>query len=180
MAARVQEHGVVQGSATLKVVGKATVPTLGDRAPRSDNYTLSTPGIRAEAIDSRAIDGATVPDRSLHRSTIAGGIAARKPTVVLFSTPTFCVSRFCGPVTNMVEALSSDFADRATFVHVEVWKDFSKSIVNPTAQEWLWQGDGLNEPWLFVIGADGRVLARWDNLMIRNEVVSVLRQLPTG
>jgi len=55
-----------------------------------------------------------------------------------------------------------------------------QSIVNPTAQEWLWQGDGLNEPWLFVIAADGKVLARWDNLVIRDELAAVLRQLPTG
>ncbi len=43
---------------------------------------------------------------------------------MVFATPVFCVSRFCGPVTEMVEELAHRYDDRAVFIHVEIWKDF--------------------------------------------------------
>jgi len=81
------------------------------------------------------------------------------------STPTFCVSRFCGPITEEVERLAQEFADRVDFVHLEVWQDFEEQVVNPAAAEWIAPRDGgdLREPWVFVVGADGLVTERFDN-----------------
>ncbi len=56
--------------------------------------------------------------------TVAASIASGKPTLLVVSTPTYCVSRFCGPITDMVQGLSKDYADRANFVHIEVWRNF--------------------------------------------------------
>jgi hypothetical protein len=34
------------------------------------------------------------------------------------------------------------------------------------------------EPWVFLIGADGRIAARWDNVATREEIEPLLRDLP--
>ena len=34
------------------------------------------------------------------------------------------------------------------------------------------------EPWVFLIGADGRIAARWDNVATRGEIEPLLRDLP--
>jgi hypothetical protein len=88
------------------------------------------------------------------------------------------VSRFCGPVTDMVQQLAHDHADRASFVHIEIWRDFDKKVINKAAADWLLRNDDLNEPWVFVIGADGKIAARFDNVTTRDELEPLLRQLP--
>lgn len=100
--------------------------------------------------------------------------------MVLFSTPVFCVSRFCGPVTELVEELAELYVGRAEFIHVEIWRDFQKNVVNEAAADWLYRGDTLNEPWLFLIGPDGNIQARRDNLFTREEVEAELAKLRTA
>ena len=58
------------------------------------------------AIDSRAQGGAPVPDLELHRATIAGAIAAHRAALVLFATPVYCMSQFCGPSTDALEQIA--------------------------------------------------------------------------
>lgn len=52
-----------------------------------------------------------------------------RPALVVFSTPTYCMSRFCGPVTDMVSGLAKDYSDRADFILVEIWRDFKKQEI---------------------------------------------------
>ena len=84
----------------------------------------------------------------------------------MVSTPVYCVSRFCGPITDEIDELAREYGDRVAFVHLEVWQDFEEQVVNPAAQEWIFPRDGSDarEPWVFVIGADGVVQARFDNV----------------
>jgi hypothetical protein len=54
---------------------------------------------------------------------------------------------------------------------VAIWKDFEKKELNQAAAEWLtWNGAEGNEPWVFLIGRDGRIVARWDNVATRDEI----------
>ena len=56
----------------------------------------------------------------------------------------------------MVEDLSRRYADRAVFIHIEIWKDLHKQVLNQAALDWLsCRTATLTEPWLFLIGADG-------------------------
>jgi hypothetical protein len=128
------------------------------------------------AIDSRASTGA-IPDPELHRTTIAEAIRRGRPALVVFSTPVFCVSRFCGPVTDLVQDLAADYRDRAEFIHVEVWRDFQENVVNQAAADCLYRDGELNEPWAFLIGPDGRMEARWDNLFTEDELRPALDEL---
>lgn len=159
------------------------VPAPGDPAPRSENLTMDSPAdVPRGAIDSRAgADGTQpIPDPELHATTVAAALAAGRPVVVTVSTPVYCTSRFCGPVTDLVQELSHAYGDRATFVHIEVFRDFQNTVINRSAAEWIYpdQATGLNEPWVFVVGADGRVTHRFDNVTTRGELEPILQALP--
>ena len=109
---------------------------------------------------------------------LRSALAAKRPVVAVFATPVYCVSRFCGPVTHMFDELAKTYADRVSFVHVEIWRDFQGQAINKAAVDWLFRNNDLNEPWVFVIGADGKIAARFDNVVTKQEVEPLVRQLP--
>lgn len=167
----------VHSTGAFQVAEHHLVPFPGDPALATDNLTVGSDAPRA-AVDSRAGVGGDIPDPELHSTTIAAAVAAKRPAVVVFATPVFCVSRFCGPVTDMVDDLAKAYADRASFVHVEIWFDHDNNKLNQAAQDWLLRNGDLNEPWVFVIGADGRIAARFDNVVTRDELEPLVKALP--
>jgi hypothetical protein len=170
--------GPRNGTTQFEVLPKHLVPDVGDPAPRTDNLTLSSKGVPPAALDSRAQGGVRVPNRQLHQTTIAAALKAHHPAVVVFATPVYCTSQFCGPVTDMVAQVATKYAARADFIHVEIWRDFQKKEVNKAAAEWIYRGDNINEPWVFVIGEDGRIAARFDNVATQAELEALIERLP--
>ena len=69
--------------------------------------------------------------------TVATAIASGRPTMVVISTPVYCVSQFCDPITDLVPLLAGEHQDRMNFVHIEVWRDFEAKTVNKAAAEWI-------------------------------------------
>ena len=169
--------GTKAATAPFTVADHHAIPAVGDAALPTQNLTVDSSDAPKAAVDSRAASG-DIPDPELHRATIAAALTAHRPIVAVFATPVFCVSRFCGPVTDMVQQLAHDYANRATFIHVEIWRDFNNHTINKAAADWLYRNDDLNEPWVFVIGADGKIAARFDNVTTRDELEPLLRQLP--
>jgi hypothetical protein len=170
--------GQARATSAFQVLPQHEVPAPGDPAIPSENLTLSTAGAPPEAIDSRANSATPVPDPELHQTTVAQALQEKRPVLLVISTPTFCVSQFCGPVTEMVGDLATRYADRARFIHIEVWKNYEAKQLNEAAQQWIAKGPNVNEPWMFLIGADGKVAARWDNVATQEELETVLQQLP--
>jgi hypothetical protein len=167
------------GDAAFTVLDSPKVVAVGALAPRTANPVMGDPGVALQAIDSRAAGGEPIPDPALHAVSIADAIAAGHPALVVFSTPVYCVSRFCGPVTDVVADLAEDYSDRADFIHVEIYRDFEADEVNQAARDWLLTADGdLREPWTFLIGADGRIAASWDTVVTRAEIEPLLEALP--
>jgi hypothetical protein len=162
----------------FQVLPRHEVPAPGDPAVASENLTVSTPGAPPEAIDSRASATVPVPDVELHQTTVAQALREHRPVVLVISTPTFCVSMFCGPVTEMVAGLAKDYANRGRFIHIEVWKNYQAEQLNDAAKEWIARGQNINEPWVFLIGGDGRIVTRLDNVATRGEIEPWLSQLP--
>jgi hypothetical protein len=177
--ADVQGTGSAEASAAFPVAAEPSVPAPGQDALKTKNLTIAAKGEPASAIDSRAIDGAPIPDRNLHTWTIADAIAQHRPALVAFATPVYCTSEFCGPVVDALEELSTRYADRAAFIHVEIWHDNAKGEINKAAADWLFRNGDLREPWLFLIGADGTILDRWGVLWDPREVGAELRALPS-
>lgn len=154
----------LQGTATFDVAAEHAIVEVGEPAPTVENPVMDGDA-EPEVIDSRARDGAEVPDPQLHQTTLADAVAAGKRSVVLLSTPVYCVSRFCGPITEQVEQLADDADDDdLAVIHIEVWEDFEAQQLHPAAAAFIQTETGGNEPWLFVVDTDGTVLGRWDNV----------------
>lgn len=169
----------VKADAAFEVVATPTVPAPGMPAPRTENPTVATAGTTDRSLDSRAGPDTPLPDPELHGTTIAAAIAARRPLVVVVSTPVYCVSKFCGPITDSVAALAKGkYKDQVAFVHLEVWKDFEAKQINPAAAEWIQQpGGDAKEPWVFTVGRDGVIVDRFDNVASDAELDAAVQRI---
>ncbi|HYH51705.1 MAG TPA: hypothetical protein VEG38_19345 [Acidimicrobiia bacterium] len=178
VAAVVDLDGRQEVKSAFKVLPKHEVPAVGDPAPASQNLVVNSPGAPPEAIDSRASANSPVPDPELHQTTVAQALAEKRPVVLIVSTPTYCVSLFCGPITDMAAELAKTYSNKARFIHIEVWKDYKAQQLNDAAKEWIARGESINEPWAFVIGADGKISHRFDNIVAKSDLEPILQQLP--
>lgn len=177
---RVRVNGrQMNASAAFEVLEQHQVPFVGDAAPRTVQALAGDPTIPANAIDSRAQDGTPIPDPELHNTTIAAALDAHRPLMVVIATPTYCTSRFCGPITDAVARLAARYGDRMAFVHLEIWADFTNHQLNPWVNDWIVPRDGTDgrEPWVFVINRDGIITHRFDNLVNDAELDTAAQQV---
>jgi hypothetical protein len=174
--------GTVEGRAVLRVLDAPEVVDVGDRAPATANLVredIKSGRAPASALDSR-LRTADEPDRAatLHTTRVDRSIAAGRPVVVAITTPVYCVSLVCGPLTDYLVDVAARFGDRADFAHIEVWEDFEEQRLSPAAAAWIQTATGGNEPWVFLVGSDGRIVARWDNVVDPVELEAALSALP--
>jgi hypothetical protein len=164
-------NGTQTATALFEVAEEHAIVGVGDDAPRVRNDLVGGDADPA-AIDSRAGvgGGGEVPDPQLHDITVADAIAAGRPSVVVIATPVYCVSRFCGPIVETIEQMHDEYAEVAEFIHIEVWKNFDEEELNDAAAEWIQTEKGGAEPWVFLIDADGKIAARWDNVLDESEL----------
>jgi hypothetical protein len=154
----------------------------GDKAFATKNLTEDSKGVDPAAIDSRALDGAPIPDPELHEWTVADALKEHRPVLLLVATPTYCQSQLCGPDTEAVAKLAQTYGDRAVFIHIEVYKKPPDPALSPQQQingaalQWL-EPVG-SEPWMWLIGADGRIVDRWSPIWDPNQVAQELAKFP--
>lgn len=137
------------GQVKVTTSAKDPVPEVGDAAPDAETDTVASAGGDVEAIDTRR------PTSDMHANFAAA--VGKKPVALLFATPQLCQSRVCGPVVDVALQLRSRYGDEVEFIHQEVYTDNdpNKGLRKPL------QEFGLpTEPWLFVVGKDGKVTAR--------------------
>ena len=167
---------VSSASARVSVREQSLTPALGAPAPLTESKTLAdTPDMDELTTDPQ-------PDADLYRMTIADAVASGEPLVVAFSTPAFCTTATCGPQLDVVKRMKGQFADRANFIHVEVYDnpheiqgDLSNARIAPAVTEW-----GLpSEPWTFVVDADGLVAAKFEGFATLVELEQALRAVLT-
>lgn len=163
----------------FEVLGAHQIIVPGATAPLTKNPLAGAPGVAPKAIDSRAEDDGTVPDPELHAITVADAIATRRPTVLVVSTPVFCVSQFCGPITDTSRAMAQRHAGRVNFVHLEVWQDFEAKALNAAAAEWIYPNPSVEptEPWVFLIDGTGTIVERWDNVANEGQIEAAVQRL---
>jgi hypothetical protein len=166
-------------TAAFEVRGRSDLPAPGDPAPRTDNPVAGAPGVSPRAIDSRAGEDQPVPDPELHRRSITAALATHRPLMVVVSTPSYCQSRFCGPITDHVAALARRSDGRTDFVHLELWKDFDGNVMNEAAAAWIapTPETDVREPWVFVVDASGRITARFDNVVTEAELKAAMQEV---
>ena len=152
---------------TLNVLAAPRTATPGTPAPRSHNL------IASDVRDLRQIDTSDPPDPRLHQVRIAEAIAQGRPQVIVFATPKFCTTRFCGSVVDIVRSLLPAYGDRVVFTHQEIWQDAAAREVFPTVAQWGLQ----TEPWIFVVDGKGIVRAKFEGLTTAREIEAALRQV---
>ncbi|MGI8927534.1 MAG: hypothetical protein ACR2HN_12945 [Tepidiformaceae bacterium] len=158
----------------FQVSEKPSILGSGARAPKSDNLT------KREVSDLHEIDSGDPPN-DMHDVKIKDALAAGRPLVVVFSTPAFCTSRFCGPVNEEVEALRDIYKDRVDFVHIEIWKNFDRKELSQATKEWIVRADGgLTEPWVFAVDKDGAIYDRWEGPVARNIMEASVKAIAEG
>jgi hypothetical protein len=164
------EGAKIQGMATLKVARHPQAPAVGDRAIAS-----RTPTLASVHGDVAALTTASPPDRSLLRYSVADSLAAHAPFVLVFATPKFCQSRTCGPVVDVAEAVQRQFAGNGVrFIHVEIYKDNNPAL---GYNRWVGEWRLPSEPWVFLVGRDGRIEQRFEGSVSVDELSAAVRKL---
>ena len=122
------------------------------------------------------IDTSPKPDPQMHSMTIDEAVSSGKVTVIAFATPTFCRSAVCGPVKLLVDDLFSKYGTQANFVHVEPY-DLPKARAGKLEpiplleNEWRLE----TEPWVFIVGKDGLVSAKFEAAVSNDELATALQ-----
>jgi hypothetical protein len=126
------------------------IPDVGEQAPKVATDTLASVGGDEEVLDTRT------PPSDMHERSF-DEVVGSKPAALLFSTPQLCQSRVCGPVTDIALQLKAQYGDQMEFIHQEVYVD---NDPNAGLREPLRTFKLRTEPWLFIVGADGKITSR--------------------
>ena len=162
----------------LDVEETSSVRDIGELAPFSASKTIADSGGDLSTITSHY-----AADPDLYQLTIAESLITGRPSVIVFASPAFCTTPTCGPQVETVIELKALYRDQASFIHVEVYDnpaeiqgDLSLARLSPVLSEWgLDQVQGyVNESWVFVLGRDGRIAARFEGYAALTELEAAL------
>ena len=181
MSAREASGATTTASIQFSVAASGTTPAVGDAAP-----SVKTPTLADVGGDVKKISSDPIPDPSLYGESVDKALAAREPFVLAFATPAFCKSAQCGPTLEVVKAAVK--ADPIRAINVEPYQlDFTNGRLQPVLQN----GDfvpvaateayGLpSEPWIFVIGASGRIVASFEAVVAPAELNAAIKAAKSG
>jgi hypothetical protein len=152
LVATEREGKLVAAPTQVQVSSRAAdpIPEVGEPAPRVQTDTVASAKGDVASIDTR------LPPSDMHERSFAD-VVGKKPVALLFATPQLCASRVCGPVVDVAAQLKASYGDRVEFIHQEVYVDNKPEA---GLRESLRQFHLRSEPWLFVVGRDGRITAR--------------------
>jgi hypothetical protein len=126
------------------------IPEVGEKPPHVQTDTLASAKGDVSKIDTRQ------PPDDMHGSSFAS-VVGKKPVALLFATPQLCQSRVCGPVVDIAAEMKAKYGKQIDFIHQEVYVDNNpKKGIRPPMKAFNLR----TEPWLFVVGKDGRITAR--------------------
>ncbi|MDZ7734441.1 MAG: hypothetical protein U5R31_16450 [Acidimicrobiia bacterium] len=148
-------------TSSFQVEAQEDVPMIevGERMPAIETPTVA---------DARGVDPICTrdPQCDLHGETLAQALTAGRPVAFLVGTPEFCQTGVCGPVLDLLLDAAPGHAG-ITYLHAEVYNDPRNPSGDPTAEGTTPAVDecGLSfEPTLYLVGADGVVADRLDNI----------------
>lgn len=152
-------HGLVGAPGEVAVAASSPIPDVGQRAPDIATDTPSSVGGNMALLTTRQ------PPDDMHAVSLRQ-VLGKRPIALLFSTPQLCVSRVCGPVTDVAVSLEHEFAGRIVFIHEEVYVDNNPAKgLRPQMKAFHLE----TEPWLFTINRSGIIAARLEGAFGVNE-----------
>ncbi len=157
--------GLVGAPGEIAATKSSPIPDVGQRPPDVNTDTAATVGSNTALLTTRR------PPEQMHSVSLRQ-VLGKRPIALLFSTPQFCISRVCGPVTDVAVALQHQFANKVTFIHEEVYVDNQPSKgLRPQLKAFHLR----TEPWLFTINRHGVIAARLEGAFGTTELAQALK-----
>jgi len=164
---------------------RLSVVSPGDPAPSVDTPTLADVGG-----DVTKISTDPKPEKRFYETSEADALAAKKPFILVFATPKFCQTATCGPTLDKLKPVAAKHPEM-TFINVEPYKltfadgalqaalDTKNQLVPVEATE-VFKLE--SEPYLFVVGADGKVSASFELVFSPDEIEAAIQAVekPAG
>jgi len=157
----------IQAVGNVVVKDKPDAPAVGDQAVSSDTPTLENATIKQ-------LSTSRVPDPELYRLSVKDALAAKVPFVLTFATPAYCQSRTCGPVVDVLSAVRKrEAGSNVRFIHVEVYQDNDPA---KGENKWFKEWHLPSEPWVFLVGPDGKVRERFEGTVSVRELDAAVKK----
>ena len=165
---------------SFDVKAQASAIQKGQPAPSVDTPTLADVGG-----DVTKISTDTSPDPAFYQTSVADALAAHKPFVLVFATPKFCQTKTCGPTLDKVKAVAAKHPD-VTFINVEPYllEDVDGQLQPKLDAKGNLQAAPatiayglLSEPFVFIVGGDGKVKASFELIFTPEEIDAALTGL---
>ncbi len=142
--------GLIGAPGEVAVASSSPIPDVGQSPPPVATDTPASTHGNVALLTTR------VPADDMHQVSFKD-VLGKRPVALLFSTPQLCISKVCGPVTDIAAQLESRFGKRIDFIHEEVYVNNQPSKgLRPQLKAFHLQ----TEPWLFTIDRRGRIAAR--------------------
>ncbi len=142
-----------------------TIPIPGQTLAGFDTPTVAEPA-GVDPICTRQ------PNCDFHSVTLTEALATGSPVAYFVGTPAFCATESCTPALEALVELQPEFSD-VVFIHAEVYTDDTASVTTPAVEALSL----FFEPTVFLVGADGVIMDRLDNLWDPDEMRERLQAL---
>ncbi len=157
--------GLIGAPGQLAAAASSPIPDVGSRPPAIATDTAATVGGNTSLLTTR------VPAENMAQVSFKD-VLGKRPVVLLFSTPQLCISRVCGPVTDIAVQLQHQYGNRVTFIHQEVYVDNQPSKgLRPQLHAFHLE----TEPWLFAINRHGVIVDRLEGSFGINAVTQAIK-----
>jgi hypothetical protein len=166
----------------ISVKDDGSAVRIGEPAPSVDTPT-------ADDVDGDLTLLSTDEDplARMYETSVADALAAGEPFVLAFATPKFCVSDQCGPTLDRLKAIAAKHPD-LTFINVEPYvlaADAGGQLQPVTTGEppSLQPVEAVNafgllaEPYVYVVGADGKVVGAFELIFGDEEIEAAIAEL---
>jgi hypothetical protein len=142
--------GLIGATGELAAAPSTQIPGVGQRPPDIATDTAATVHGNEALLTTR------LPPEHMAAASF-DQVLGKKPVALLFSTPQLCISRVCGPVTDVAVQLQQKFGNKVDFIHQEVYVDNQPSKgLRPQLKAFHLR----TEPWLFAVNRQGKIVAR--------------------
>jgi hypothetical protein len=164
----------------FQVHADASTIQQGEAAPSVETPTLDDVGG-----DVTKISTDTDPDTSFYETSVADALTAKEPFVLVFATPKFCQTKTCGPTLDKVKEVAAKHPDM-TFINVEPYllEDVEGQLQpkldasgNLQAAPATVAYGLVTEPFVFIVGSDGKVKASFELIFTPAEIDAALEDL---
>ena len=152
----------------LDVAPVTRTPAVGALAPASHTLTAPADGMLPE------VTSAPNPDSALYEISVAEALASGQPFVLALTTVELCFgSGICQRAVDQVSRLGAE--ENILAIHAEpLSKVGGEGDPVPSPSRVLTEWNLQNDPWIFVVGKNGRIAARFERLATDQELRSAL------